>query len=481
MKDRDLLLSYISTRLREGPIFAEENIHRENKRLNSRKVLLKLKKHIDEFLKGNIENRFIIMPGLRGVGKTTLIFQLYDYLLNQLGIENDRILYISADQIKEFLDETIMDTIEVFITDIHKRSFITLEEKIFIFVDEAQYDEKWSETGKILYDQSKKIFMIFTGSSALNLETNIDAVRRAKKESIFPLNFQEYLMLKHDINAPKGSSDILRDMILTGDINEASKIGKKINQTLSKLKTPPIKEWENYLCYGGFQISIYLNEIDINEKTYNMIERIIEKDVTHYKSIRNGTKSIIFKIITFLALQKPGELSKVKLAKKIGVSSSIIQEMLDILEKTHLIFHLNPYAGAGKIIRKPWKYYFLSPSIKSSINFSLGKYTPENREFLGILAENLIASTFFQMKETINKPNGIFYPPDAGSVDFLLNKVGGDIIPVEVGIGKKDKKQVKKAMDKYNSDYGIIISEKTPIIKKEEDIINLPLTTFSFI
>ena len=36
----------------------------------------------------------------------------------------------------------------------------------------------------------------------------------------------------------------------------------------------------------------------------------------------------------------------------------------------------------------------------------------------------------------------------------------GDIIPIEVGIGAKNTKQVKKAISRYNSDYGIIVSNK---------------------
>ena len=115
-EDRELLLSYILTRLREGPTLAKENTHSRNKKLKFRSVYLKLKMHIDNFLKGYDENRFIVMPGLRGVGKSTLIFQLYDYLLNHVKIENDRILYISTDQLKEFLGETIMDAVNVFIS-----------------------------------------------------------------------------------------------------------------------------------------------------------------------------------------------------------------------------------------------------------------------------------------------------------------------------------------------------------------------------
>lgn len=184
----------------------------------------------------------------------------------------------------------------------------------------------------------------------------------------------------------------------------------------------------------------------------------------------------------FLALQKPVETSEGKLANSLGISSALVKDILSILEKTHLIFPVRPYAGsAGKSVRKAWKYYFLSPTIKVSINFEMGKYNPRNREFMGELAENLVASYFFNTRETVYQPHGIFYPPEKGGVDFLLSKVTGETMPVEVGIGKKGKGQIKRAIRKYNSEYGVVISGATKKIRREEDVIYVPLTTFSFL
>ena len=147
-----------------------------------------------------------------------------------------------------------------------------------------------------------------------------------------------------------------------------------------------------------------------------------------------------------------------------------------------MIFHIKPFSGSGRTqVRKAWKYYFLSPSIKTSINFELGKYNSKKREFLGELAENMVASYFFRLKKTMNKPHGIFYAPEKEGVDFLLSDITGKIIPVEVGIGNKDKRQIKKAINKYNSQYGIMVSNATQKITREGDVIHIPITTFSFV
>ncbi|NMC59721.1 MAG: hypothetical protein GYA51_10115 [Candidatus Methanofastidiosa archaeon] len=133
-------------------------------------------------------------------------------------------------------------------------------------------------------------------------------------------------------------------------------------------------------------------------------------------------------------------MSEGKLANSLGISSALVKDILSILEKTHLIFPVRPYAGsAGKSVRKPWKYYFLSPTIKVSINFELGKYNPRNREFLGELTENLVASYFFKARETTYQPHGIFYPPEKGGADFLLSKVTERLYQWKLAPGRKVK------------------------------------------
>lgn len=72
-----------SSKIREGPRLAQDHIYRNETKIKRRSAFFKLKKHVDNFLEGSSENRFIVMPGLRGVGKTTLLFQLYDCLIDE--------------------------------------------------------------------------------------------------------------------------------------------------------------------------------------------------------------------------------------------------------------------------------------------------------------------------------------------------------------------------------------------------------------
>ena len=50
-------------------------------------------------------------------------------------------------------------------------------------------------------------------------------------------------------------------------------------------------------------------------------------------------------------------------------------------------------------MKKPWKYYFLSSSLKASINYDIGRFNLNNNKCLGILGENYLASILFKMNQ----------------------------------------------------------------------------------
>lgn len=488
-KDKEILLKYTLAKLAEAPQLVKNYLEEAGRTLKYRRAYFRIKKYVDDFLLGdklgNISKRLVILPGLRGVGKTTIVFQIYDYLKNEKKIEQDRIIYFSTDELKAYLGKNILDVAETFIQEVHKTSPAFLDKEIFIFVDESHFDSKWSETAKILFDKSKKIFMIFTGSSALNMELSVDAARRTTKEIIFPMNFSEYLTLKYESwFPPKDMVESIRELIFKGDSDKILEYATLKENELTKkflsIKRPIEKEWEDFVCFKGFPFTLNMSQIESHEKIFSMIERVIEKDIFSIQSFNTDTRNSISRILTFLALQTPGGTSDSKLSERLGISPTLVRSILDVLEKTHLIFSVKPKGSAGKIVRKSWKYYFLSPSINTAIRFKLGAYDINNKEMFGVLVENMVASYLIRMKETMNLPTGIFYDSDDGGVDFVIQDSKENIIPIEVGYGKKDISQIKRAIKKYGSKYGIVICD-CPKIKKEENIIFIPITTFSFV
>ena len=130
------------------------------------------------------------------------------------NIPSTQILYFSCEELNDLIDCSITELIEVYLKNFHDTTPVLLDKKIFLMIDESQYDKNWSLAGKIIYDKSNNIFMIFTGSSALNLEYNADAARRLNKIEILPLTYSHHLKLKYGINL-NNNYEILFDLLNT--------------------------------------------------------------------------------------------------------------------------------------------------------------------------------------------------------------------------------------------------------------------------
>ena len=481
----DEILNFIRAKQNEIFELSKSNLTINDKKLNHRSEYYKVKKHIDQFLIKDYYNRFITMPGLRGVGKTTILFQLYEYLILN-GIDNSNILYLDVHELTNFFDLSIYDVINIYLQNIHETNLANLDKKIFIFIDEAHFDEKWADTGKLIYDKSKNVFMIFTGSSALDLEINADVIRRIKKEQIYPCNFQEYLHLKYNIKYDVEFSNYLQNLILRGDKESFDMVcnkEKNINKTLieSEALSNDINiELKKFLKSYGFAYAFNMGEVEIHKNTVDIINRVVEKDIPSLKVFNTSTNVLISRVITYLAMQKPGGTSNRKLAQYLDCSQKTINEILNVLEKTQLIFSLKPYGTGDKFIRKPWEYFFISPSIKASINYELGRYDLNSDKCFATLAETLLVSSLFKMKNERFNHIGLFYDSENKGVDVLIKDIDR-IIPIEMGIGKKTKSQLKIAINNYGSDYGILVSNRTSQVKYIDDIIYIPLNIFSYL
>lgn len=477
-EDRNTLNSFIQNQINSLPTILNEELSYKNKKFNHRTDFNIIKEHIDDFLNGDNINRYYVLPGLRGVGKTTILYQTYEYLLKEKQIPANQILYFSCETLNKLTQCDIFETVNHFITEIHQNNLMTLNKEIFLLIDESHFDKNWSLTGKIIYDQ--KIFMIFTGSSAISLEYHAEAARRMIRYEISPLNYAQHLNLKFNYNNGNIGEE-LSNLIFNGEIEAAKKLEQKINNDLLNIIEYTSIDWDNYFKYGGFPSVMNDNNYRISQKKlFYSIDSIIEKDLKTIQNINQNSENYAYRLLKFLAQKVPGEISQNTLANLIKSSSSTVNTILELLEKTHLIFHYEPYSGPNGRVKKSWQYYFATPSLRHAINKNWG-FSPMNQdEYEGILLENLVASGLFNLKNNENHFDfNVFFDPLKGGVDFLIKKEFEKPIPIEVGHGNKTKRQIINAINRYDSNHGIIISNTTLNIEKKDNIIYLPYKTFS--
>ena len=480
--DIDMLKTYLEKRIQYTEKLAlKYTTDKNNKSLPKRHIFSRIKNHINNFLEKNTKiDRLIIIPGLRGTGKTTLLYQLYLYLIRKKNISRERILFISVDDLKS-LNYDLRSSIEVYESKILFEDLAISEEPVFLLLDEVNHDPNWALTLKVIYDGYPSIFIIATGSSALELEkeTNADLARRAKKEYLFPLNFIEYLKISKKIDKYYRTSIIREKIIkLLNNVDFIPKFtsefftNNEIIEIYKKIKLHSF-EIEDFLKFGGFPFTA-LYKKDSEEFLLEIIKKIIYSDIPKIKDIYYSSLENAIKLIYYLAGSEKASIENISNDLKINKYS--VQNILRLLEMSSLIFSIKPLGSEEKIIRKSWKYYFITPTIRFMIKDYLGTFKESD---IGFLFEEYIASTLYKIQITHNMSNiNVFYDPNKNSADFLIKTFENKIIPIEVKFGKDKnaEKQIRNSMKRYNAEYGIIIGDYE--LEFRDNILYMPKELF---
>ena len=452
---------------------AIQNCFKDGKRLPERFILYRLKNIISDFISSSKEyNRLILMPGIRGVGKTTVLSQLYLYLIEDLKIPQERVIFLSADSLVKVMNSSIYDFLQSYEKSILLKYLSEIKEPIFLLLDEVHYDEKWPFVLKMIYDTAPKVFVVATGSSALSLMSTADLARRATVEELFPLNFSEYLMLeKGEIKSYSKLRSFVLDLIFNPSLIDNLRNDEEIRKEYSSFVVLADEiRVRRFLKYGGFPFSPFYDERDIVLRVKSVLDKIIEEDIRKLGNFKSETLEKLWRFL--ILITSSPEISIHSLSNQIGLSKTVVSQVLRVLENSSLLFSLKPLGGEEKIAKKAWRYYFLTPTIRSSIKQYLGTFKEED---FGILFEEYVASTFFRIGRT-KTPISLFFDAEKGGADLIVKTLVGKPIPVEVKFGDKSEKQVLKSMKKFNSPYGIVIGGFE--LKFEDKILYLPRNLF---
>jgi len=170
MKNDEAMLTFINNEMTRVPQTLNNKLTRKEKRFQCRKEFYKIKEFVDDFLEEDSLNRYLLLPGLRGVGKTTIIFQLYEYLIKEKNINQNQILYLSCEKLNEYFEFKILDVIETFLKYHHNSTISSLDTKILLFIDEAQYaPELFRAIKRIADSDNAKGKFFLTGSQSYEL------------------------------------------------------------------------------------------------------------------------------------------------------------------------------------------------------------------------------------------------------------------------------------------------------------------------
>ena len=483
MDKRNIIERYLEQQLQINHKLMKVKAGWNQKDLFSPRFLLEdIKQDIADFLSDKpTDVRWLVLPGLRGVGKTTLLSQLYlSIVQNKNSSKQTKLLYLSLDEPVVKFGVNLAEILDVY-QIMTGGSWLNSDSLYFILIDEVQADPNWAKFIKFVYDKTDNVFFVCTGSSAtaLQMTADIDG-RRAKVVKVYPLSFIEHQAL---IGLPPNIG--LKQSLIETIYHSASV--EDVYQGLIQKAEDLNRQWrkydslsfEDYLRVGTMPNNlVFDNRLTFYTNIQNIIRRVVVEDIMTIRKFDFQTTATIQRLL-FLLADSQDTVSFTTLNKILGTNNRLLWRILDALVEAELLIKVPAWGNHFQSTRKPVRYHFQTPAIRASYyNLSIA---PANRnKQTGKLLEDLAALHY--LREIHNKNQGqlTYYYDKAQSAncDFILKLIDGRQLAIEFGLGKKDVGQVVKTMEEVDCSYGLVFADQPLAINRDAKVVTIPLKYF---
>lgn len=280
------------------------------------------------------KGKVIVLIGPRQVGKTTLI----NFILKDKDY-----LFLDGD------DNTVADILANANTE-NLKSIIGNYK--YVFIDEVQRIPNIGLKLKIMVDQIKDVQVIVSGSSSLDINnvTQEPLTGRKFEFQMFPVSWQEF---ENSVGYIKAQQQL-----------------------------------EIRLLYGMYPdvINNFGAEYEILK---NLVSSYLYKDILALAGIRKS--DVLEKILRALALQIGSEVSYNEIAQLVGVDKNTVNNYINLLEKSYVVFRLTSFSkNIRNEIKANKKIYFYDNGV---LNMLIGNFTTfQLRQDKGALWENFLVS-----------------------------------------------------------------------------------------
>lgn len=289
--------------------------------------MLKRNNYLNQLIEVKDLNLIKVITGVRRCGKSTLLLQYKDYLLEN-GIKDSDILYMSFESAECYEIKDYKDLYNYIKSKYH-------DKKVYLLLDEVQNVEDWEKAvNSLLVDINCDIYV--TGSNAYLLSSELTTLLAGRVYTInmYPFSFSEYLQINSN------------------------------SQDKYQL-------FNDYLKFGGMPMLINMND---NERLkINYLSDI--KDVVLKKDIiaRNKIKDVVFldNLLRYMStvigtLINPSFISDFMKKNGSNIDNETVDKYLKMIENAYFIYRVPRYELKGKqLLKTQGKYYFVDNGLKN--------------------------------------------------------------------------------------------------------------------
>lgn len=291
--------------------------------------MLKRDKYLDQLIEVKDLNLIKVVTGVRRCGKSTLLLQYKDYLLEN-GIKDSDILYMSFESAEWYEIKDYKDLYNYIKSKYH-------DKKVYLLLDEVQNVEDWEKAvNSLLVDINCDIYI--TGSNAYLLSSELTTLLAGRVYTInmYPFSFSEYLQINNNTNS----------------------------QDKYQL-------FNDYLKYGGMPMLINMKDNERLKTNYlaDIKDVVLKKDII----ARNKIKDVIFldNLLRYMStvigtLINPSFISDFMKKNGSNIDNETVDKYLKMIENAYFIYRVPRYELKGKqLLKTQGKYYFVDNGLKN--------------------------------------------------------------------------------------------------------------------
>jgi len=367
--------------------------------------------------------RAIMLSGARQVGKTTLLLQAIDTLIEN-HIPPSNILYATFDH--PILKLAGLDAVIEAWREREPRGAAPE----FIFLDEVQFIRNCGTWIKHQVDFFKDRRIFFTGSAMPLVErTRESGVGRWHTIRMTTLSFYEYVQLKKIVVPPLPHLKSLVELF-SWPKAEFDRVGE--------LSRPLIGHFHDYLVRGGFPGTAGIESVTQAQRLLreDIIDKVLKRDMTAIFGVRRIIE--LEHVFLYLCMHDGGLLDMVDLCKNLGVQKPTANNFIDLFEASHLVYRLAPFGYGKEVLRARYKIYLADPAIAGAVLLK-GKDMLDDPVALGAATET---ATFRHLYARYYSQN-VCFSYWRGSRDKevdLVAQIEGKIVPFEVKYRSQEAK-----------------------------------------
>ena len=460
------------------------------------------------FLDANHKTQWLIMTGLRGVGKTTILAQLYCHP----QLKKTTRFFLSLDQAQLIGAE--MDDVVKALEHQLGQPLPEASQPVFILLDEVHSLPKWSLAIKILYDRCPRIFIVCTSSSALALWTNPDIGRRAQYVQIEPLSLPEANLISMYSSRGRNAKDVdLEKMQAAGALGGKMRTALfdsisalEVYSSLKALEDGVEDYWRDQPVeqritdyVAGYETLPYVSGIkdqyrnnkqpdqdmlgEIRARILQSLSKVYSHDLDLLGNISKANRHHFPGILLWLA--NSNQQSLTKMAQRFRLNVATLQDIMQVLVDSQLLTAVPPLGASTGKISKAYKYLFGAPAIRQALHSFVPNEPHSTEDMEDSLKGSLLEDTVgFYLKQAFS--NQAF----GGVVEYDASRAGADFIvmpsyhkkqaiALEVGWHKHSSRQAQATLRGIGSErYGLIITDCDLRLDDSEQAVFVPLRYF---